>query len=320
MSRVDQALKRARALKSGEACDGSAADLHTLNTPVVAAWQYERFPTEADAAPVPEPRLSRASHTTKSPATPLRPVPKAEAPKPAVREAARSALPVFAEKIVGGPGGSVGREYYDHVAAALHHAQREKDTRLLMVTSAMPGEGKSLTAANLAMTLSLYGRRVLLIDADVHRPTLHDLFNVSNSQGLLDGLATRADTPMPLIDVAPNLSLLPSGSSDAEPMSLLISDRMRQLLRDAAQTFDWVIVDTAPVCLVSDAHVLAGLVPAVVLVIRANATRHELVSSAVATLGRERILGVVLNCVDERDVVGGHDRYGYGYGDPGTVR
>jgi capsular exopolysaccharide synthesis family protein len=316
MSRVDEALKRARLLKSRDGCNGSAADLHTLNTPVVAAWQYERFPSEADMPSAPEPRVPMPPRKTRPVATALRPVPKAEAPEPSVRELAPGMVPGFSGKIVGGPGGSVGREYYDHVAAALHHAQREPNTRLVMVTSAMPGEGKSLTAANLAMTLSLYGRRVLLIDADVHRPTLHELFHVSNAHGLLDGLAARADTPMPIVDIAANLSLLPSGSSSAEPMSLLISERMRQLLRDAAQAFDWVIVDTAPVCLVSDAHVLAGLVPAVVLVIRAGATAHDLVSSAVVTLGRERILGVVLNCVDERDVVGGHDRYGYGYGDP----
>jgi protein-tyrosine kinase len=314
MSRVDEALKRARSLKGGEAHDGSATDLHTVEAPVVASWQYERFPTERDEpsgfdrrAPRPAMNVARLNALTTVPSG-------SQVPKIARRQAASNPSPTFAEKIIGGPSATAGREHYDRVATALHQAQRQQNTRLVMFTSAMPGEGKSLTAANVALTLSLYGRRVLLVDADLHKPTLHELFHISNAKGLLDGLAAGSDKPMPVIEVAPNLSVLPAGHSTAEPMSLLISDRMRQVLHEASEAFDWVIVDTPPICLVSDAHVLAGIVQAAVLVIKAGSTAHDLISAAVTTVGRERILGVVLNCVDDRDIVGGQDRYGYGYG------
>jgi capsular exopolysaccharide synthesis family protein len=312
MSRVDEALKRSRSLKSGEAFDGAGTDLHAVTAPVVPSWQYERFPTECDPAPRAERRAPRPLQTV----APLKPkvtaVPATQPPKIAVGRAARGAASAFTDKVVGGRVALDSREHYDRVAAALHQAQRQQNTRLVMFTSAMPGEGKSLTAANVALTLSLYGRRVLLVDADLHRPTVHELFQVSNAKGLLDALGTRSDEPMPVVEVASNLFVLPAGRSTVEPMSLLISDRMRHLLHEASQAFDWVIVDTPPVGLLPDAHVLAGIVPAVVLVVKAGWTAHDLVSAAVSTLGRERILGVVLNCVAERDVVGGRDRYGYG--------
>jgi len=155
---------------------------------------------------------------------------------------------------------------------------------------------------------------VLLVDADLRRPTLHELFQVSNAKGLLDGLEAGTDAPMPLIEVSPTLSVLPAGRSTAEPMSLLISDRMRQVLHEAAEAFDWVIVDTPPIGLVPDAHVLADMVPAAVFVVRAGSTPHDLVTAAVTTLGRERILGVVLNCVADAEVVGAPERYAYGDG------
>jgi capsular exopolysaccharide synthesis family protein len=313
MSRVDEALKRARSLK-GESHDGSATDLHTVEAPVVASWQYERFPTERDEPPGFERRISRPPlNVARSNATAT--VPSAtQVPKIALRPAGPGPSPAFAEKIIGGASATAGREHYDRVATALHQAQRQQNTKLVMFTSAMPGEGKSLTAANVALTLSLYGRRVLLVDADLHKPTLHELFQISNAKGLLDGLGAGFEKRMAVTEVAPNLFVLPAGHSTAEPMSLLISDRMRQVLREASEAFDWVIVDTPPICLVSDAHVLAGIVEAAVLVIKAGSTAHELISAAVTTLGRERILGVVLNCVDDRDIVGGQDRYGYGYG------
>ena len=312
MSRVDEALKRAHALKTG----GSGVDLHTVEAPVVPSWQYERFPTERDLTRGGERRAPHPSQKTASSNVTAAPPIAFHTPKIAVRHAPDSTSRVFGARIIGGQGRGVvtGREHYDRLATALHQAQRQQNTRLVMFTSALPGEGKSLTAANVAMTLSLYGRRVLLVDADLHKPTVHELFDVSNAQGLLDGLGGRSDRPMPIVEVAPNLFVLPAGRSAAEPLSLLISDRMRQVLDEASQAFDWVIVDTPPIALVSDAHVLAGIVPAVVLVIKAGSTPHELISAAVDTLGRERILGVVLNCVDERDVIGGHDRYGYGYG------
>jgi protein-tyrosine kinase len=289
MSRVEEALKRAHALKSSQAA--GVMERHTLEAPVVPSWQYQRFPSERDVADEAEPPASRPAQNTAAPSViTTRPVARQITMPPRIRPVTESVSRSFAARVISQGGATAGREHYDRLATALHQAQRQQNIRLVMFTSALPGEGKSLTAANVAMTLSLHGRRVLLVDADLHRPTVHAL---------------------PIVEVAPRLSVLPAGGSSDEPLSVLISDRMRQLLHDAPDTFDWVIVDTPPIGLVSDAQILAGIVQAAVLVIRAGSTPHELISAAVTTLGRERILGVVLNGVAERDMTVGREYYGY---------
>ncbi len=315
MSRIDEALRRARSHQRSDGREGAATEAGTITAPVVPSWQYERFPLESQV------RTDRgaASRRTVQSITVSGAARPSQAPAAATRESVGvrytpgGVSPLFKEKIVGAENAAASREQYGRVAARLHQAQRQDRLRLVMVTSAVPGEGKTLTAANVALTLSTsYGRRVLLVDADLRRPTLHELFQVSNAQGLLDGLEAGTDAPMPLIEVSPTLSVLPAGRSIAEPMSLLISDRMRQVLHEAAEAFDWVIVDTPPIGLVPDAHVLADMVPAAVFVVRAGSTPHDLVTAAVTTLGRERILGVVLNCVADAEVVGAPERYAYG--------
>lgn len=310
MSRVEEALKRAHALKSSQAA--GVMERHTLEAPVVPSWQYQRFPSERDVADEAEPPASRPAQNTAAPSViTTRPVARQITMPPRIRPVTESVSRSFAARVISQGGATAGREHYDRLATALHQAQRQQNIRLVMFTSALPGEGKSLTAANVAMTLSLHGRRVLLVDADLHRPTVHDLFDVSNAKGLIDALRAGPEQPLPIVEVAPRLSVLPAGGSSDEPLSVLISDRMRQLLHDAPDTFDWVIVDTPPIGLVSDAQILAGIVQAAVLVIRAGSTPHELISAAVTTLGRERILGVVLNGVAERDMTVGREYYGY---------
>jgi protein-tyrosine kinase len=199
-------------------------------------------------------------------------------------------------------------EQYRRLAARLHLAQAEAGTRTVMITSAIVGEGKTLTAANLALTLSeSYKRRVLLIDADLRRPWVHELFRVPNLTGLNDGVRGDTDRKVPLIAVSEYLSVLTGGRPDPDPMSVLTSDRMRRILADAARSFEWVIVDTPPVALLSDAHLLARLVDTVVMVVKAGSTQHSAMVRAIEAIGRDRILGVVLNCVDETY----HERYGY---------
>ena len=128
-----------------------------------------------------------------------------------------------------------------------------------MVTSARPGEGKSLTAANLALTLSeSYQRRVLLIDADLRQPSLHEILGVPNATGLSDGLSAGAGAGIPLLEVSSYLSFLPSGRPMSDPTAGLTSDRMRRVLDAARQRFDWTIIDTPPVGLLTDAKASVG--------------------------------------------------------------
>jgi protein-tyrosine kinase len=191
-------------------------------------------------------------------------------------------------------------EQFRRLAATLHHAQLVNGLKVIMVTSARPGDGKSLTAANLALTLSeSYRREVLLIDADLRRPSLHQLFDVPNVAGLNDGLLSRDDERLAAVKITSTLTLLPAGRPVPDPMSGLTSQRMRTILEEASARFDWVILDTVPVGLLADASILAGMVDGALLVIRAGETPHAAVAKAAEALTRDRIIGVVLNGAEQ---------------------
>ena len=206
-------------------------------------------------------------------------------------------------------------EEYRKLAAALHHAQLAHGTKIIMVTSASPGEGKTLTASNLALTLSRsYERHVLLIDADLRKPTVHEVFGLQNSSGLLDALRdtpAKSDRQVPLVQVSARLKLLLSGGITPDPMSLLTSDAIRALLKDAAEAFDWVIVDTPPAAFLPDCNLLASAVDAALIVVRAFTTPYPLVQRVIESVGHEKIIGVVLNHAEQAPSSG---YYGYAYG------
>ncbi len=191
------------------------------------------------------------------------------------------------------PPGSV--EQYRKLAATLHHAHTQSGVKVVMIGSALPGEGKTLTATNLAVTLSeSYRRTVLIIDADLRRPTMHDIFQIPNIAGLNEALAASGELP-PAFALSPRLTLLPAGRPNPDPMGLLTSAAMRDLVKSAAAGFDWVVIDTPPVGLLTDANLLARIVDAVVMVVAAGTGSYRILQRAADALGRDRIIGVVLN-------------------------
>ena len=207
------------------------------------------------------------------------------------------------EKLVVGAGRNpVSLEQYRRLAATLHDAQVEKGLKTIVVTSAVPKEGKTLTAINLALTFSeSYGRRVLLIDADLRRPSVHEVLGIPNKKGLSEVL--RSDRlELPIVQVSPLLSVLPSGRPEQNPLAGLSSERMRTLLDETSSHYDWIILDTPPIALLSDAQLLARLTQAAVFVIRARSTPFAVVDRAIAGLGREFIIGTVLNGVEENAI------------------
>ena len=169
-----------------------------------------------------------------------------------------------------------------------------------MVSSALPHEGKTLTVSNLALTFSeSYKRRVLLIDADLRQPSIQGVFGLASGAGLCDDIrAPRQQRSA--VQVSANLSVLLAGQVGADPMAELSSDRMRALIEDAASQFDWVLVDTPPLCLLPDAHLVARVTDGVLLVIAAGSTPYQVVSDAISKVGADRILGTVLNRTDAR--------------------
>lgn len=201
---------------------------------------------------------------------------------------------------------AVCREQYRRLAAVLHDSQAAHRTKVVMVASALAGEGKTITAANIALTLShSYRKRVLVIDGDLRRPVMHKVFRIEASCGLTDGLDPSAKRQIVVRQVTPMLALLPAGRPMADPMASLVSERMRQLIDEARELFDWIIVDTPPLVLLPDANLLASIVDAALLVVKAESTPHAMVKRAVDAIGRSRVLGVVLN----RATVGPHDTY-----------
>lgn len=206
------------------------------------------------------------------------------------------------------------REQYRRLAANLHHAQEEAGIKTLMVTSAVPDEGKTLTATNIALTLSeSYRRRVLLIDADLRRPSLDEVFMLPKGFGLNEALTGRADRKVSIVQVSRNLSLLPAGAPDSDPMSTLTSDRMRNLIKEASSAFEWVIMDTPPIGILTDAKLLGTMVDGALLVVRAGRTPADLIQRAVDSLGKNRILGVVLNRAERRGSGAQDYKYDYSY-------
>jgi capsular exopolysaccharide synthesis family protein len=175
-------------------------------------------------------------------------------------------------------------------------------TKILVVTSAQPLEGKTTTAANIAMALAYGGSRVLLMDADMRRPGLHRPLRLTNERGLsqvLTGQARVRDVIQRTVD--PNLLAITAGNTPPNPSELLASERMRTLLSNLTHgPFDWIIVDTPPVLAVTDAVILAPAVTGVVFVIGAEMTRRRLAERAVDTImqTRPRSAAVVLNKVD----------------------
>jgi capsular exopolysaccharide synthesis family protein len=188
------------------------------------------------------------------------------------------------------------REQYRRLAASLHQAQTSSGVKVVMVASAVPDEGKTLTATNLALTFSeSYRRHVLLIDADLRHPSLQELFEIPAGTGLGEGLATAQERTLTVHYVSPRLAVLPAGHPSSDPMAGLTSERMRRLIVEAREMFDWVILDTPPVGLLPDANLLASFVDSTIIVVRAGWTPFELVQRTVETIGRERTLGIVLN-------------------------
>jgi protein-tyrosine kinase len=315
MSRIDEAMRRAAGAGAVEPAPEQTVDeLQPEETATEAkALAREPFPVEA---PELRPRPPQAQHRdpgSYDTATPS----EAPAPESTLFERLDARL---TEKIVVDHNMSpASREQYRRLAAVLHDAHNTTGLRLIMVASAVAGEGKTLTASNLALTFSeSYQKRVLLIDADLRRPSLHTVFRLDTALGLGDGLLSAGETKMLVRQVSSRLAVLPAGRPSSDPMAGLTSERMRRLLDEAKQSFDWVILDTPPVMLLPDAHLLASMVEGAVLVVRAGSTPHEMVKRSADAIGRSRILGVVLNRAEAQGSHDDHYQY-YGYSERGEA-
>lgn len=203
---------------------------------------------------------------------------------------------------------SLAAEQYRTLRTRLVLLEEGRLRRVLLVSSPAKGDGKSITAANLALTMAQeFNRRVVLVDADLRRPALQALFGIPDRPGLVDvlgGSASLEDALVLLPDV--HLAVLPAGLAPAQPAELLGSAAMRRTLEALRSRFDRVILDVPPVLPLADVGVLAPQCDGVLLVVRAGVTPKPLIERALNTFDAERLLGVVLN-----ESGAGEPEYGY---------
>jgi capsular exopolysaccharide synthesis family protein len=189
----------------------------------------------------------------------------------------------------------------------------QRNIKVILVVSPTQGEGKTTTAANLAVTLAQADRTVVLVSADLRRPRLHEFFDIPNERGLADVLAGKTPTWESLKRSSlDNLWVLPSGSVPTNPAELLQSDRMREILEEQRAVVDFVIIDCPPVLQVSDALGLVPMSDAVLFVADAKSTRKGAADQARQQLEQvgATFIGSVLNAFEKG---GTRDYYGYGY-------
>jgi polysaccharide biosynthesis transport protein len=206
-------------------------------------------------------------------------------------------------------------EAYRVLRTNLQFAAVGHPLRSLLVTSPAPSEGKSVSTSNLAIALAQSGRRVVAVDADLHRPRLHKLFGLSNSEGLTSALLEESPVLDNLLQATsvPGLRVLTSGPLPPNPSELLESPRMRDLMASLAEQVDMVLLDSPPIVILADATVLSTLADGVLLVLDAGRTRRDVAKRSVETLQGvgAHIAGALLNRVPTRGIGYYYDYYHY---------
>ncbi|MFD2639160.1 CpsD/CapB family tyrosine-protein kinase [Piscibacillus salipiscarius] len=203
-------------------------------------------------------------------------------------------------------------EQYRTIRTNMEFANIDQDLKSVLLTSTGPSEGKSLTAANLAIVFAQQGKRVLLIDADLRKPTVHYTFRLNNTFGLSNYLV--GDYQLEKVVQQTNvesLDIMTCGPIPPNPSELLGSKAMKSLLKESNDVYDLVVFDTPPVLAVTDSQILANLVDGVLLVVRSKQTEKEAAKKAKDLLNKAEanILGAVLN---DRDIKDGGYYYYYG--------
>jgi len=207
-------------------------------------------------------------------------------------------------------------EAYRTLRTSILFSAMQRGLHTIMVASANAGEGKSTTAANLAVVLADSGKRVVLISADLRKPRLHRFFGLETEPGLSNALAGESSVwetlQAPQVE---NLRVMVSGPVPARPTELLQSEAMGELVADLRDVSDFVIIDTSPILPVADALVLAPLVDGILLVADASITTRSAVTHTRELLDQvdARLIGAVFNDYDPSRDRGGAGYYGYGY-------
>ena len=195
---------------------------------------------------------------------------------------------------------SITAESYRSLRTNIQYSSIDKQVKTLVVTSSNAGEGKSTVAGNLAYTFFQSGKRVLIIDCDLRKPSLHRKFNVSNEVGLTDVLVGTSELNKVMKKIDDNLYLLTTGTLPPNPAEIIGSNTMENFLDECKINFDYIILDTPPILPVTDSKLLAIKADATVLVVRSEISKSKHVSQAFKELGKvnANVIGTILNDVE----------------------
>ena len=207
---------------------------------------------------------------------------------------------------------SVAAEAYRSLRTNIQYSSFDKKYQTLVVTSANPGEGKSTVSGNLALVLAQGESKVLLVDCDMRRPSVHKKFRISNTYGISDLLVGNKKMESVAHKYNDNLTIVPSGKIPPNPAEMLGSKAMTEFLEEMKKHFDYIVLDTPPLQAVADAQILSTKVDGSLIVVRAGVTKKDAVHDAVSIINKVNgnIIGTVLNGADNSK-----DKYYYYYGD-----
>lgn len=206
---------------------------------------------------------------------------------------------------------SIEAEAYRTLRTNIQYSSFDDDIKTIVITSSGPGEGKSTTASNLAVSMSQYDKKVLLIDCDLRKPTIHKKFNISNTNGLSNFLVGEVGFDEAAFTYNDNLTILSSGNIPPNPSEMIASKKMKNFIAVLKQRFDFIIIDAPPVIAVTDAQILSTITDGVILVTAYGQAEKEAVKKAKELLDKVKanIIGAVMTKVEMNRGKG----YGYYY-------
>jgi protein-tyrosine kinase len=307
MSRIHEALKKAEQERAGvQVTDAGPIAPDTMEVETTAAFSM----SDSTVASIPEERLSAAATVSSLPGAYLR----FEDLRTHCSHPEWNLDPNV--NIFFNPALSPrGAEQFRTLRSRLYQIRANQPLRSVLITSSVPGEGKTFITSNLAQAIVRQpDRRVLIIDADLRCPRLHVPLGAPNSPGLTDYLRGTADeTAVIQQGREDNLCFIAGGRQVKDPSELLSNGMFKKLLDRVAPAFDWVLLDSPPCLPVADSTMLADLCDGVLLVVQAGKTPTELAQKACQELQGKNIVGVVLNAIEASHLWGTYYYQGYGY-------
>lgn len=209
---------------------------------------------------------------------------------------------------------SLSSEAFRMLFAAISFIQSQKNIKSIAISSSMPNEGKSTISANLALVGAEIGLKVLLIEADLRKPSQSSIFNIKQQKGLVDFLKGEIDIHnLPFVSTANSLDILFAGTKEFNPLSLIVSEKMTDLLAYCHKNYDLIIIDSPPITMSAESSILAKKVDGFLMVARPSKVTRSAVESSKEIIQQSelKLQGLILNCISSNDGYGYYNNYYY---------